>query len=178
ILATLFGGVLLIASLVAVLVFEDREQSDLLAMISAILLGAPLVWVALKDLWHGHMHFNELVALAVAAAFAMGRPEGAEDALFSGYHEAASIAFFMIISVLIESRTALGAQASIESLVKITPTRARRLENGSEVEVEAKDLRPGDVVRVRPGDAVPADGRVMRGTSTINQAPITGESLP
>jgi len=167
IIATLLGGVLMIASFAANLLFEAPDHGEFLAMLSAILLGAPLVWVALKDLFRGHMHFNELVALAVLAAFAMGV-----------YHEAAAIAFFMIISVLIESRTALGAQASIESLVRITPTRAHRLLEGREEEVDARDLREGDVVRVRPGDNIPADGEVLRGASTVNQANITGESLP
>jgi len=171
ILATLVGGTLLACSLVAYLL-TPRYGSDfhatVLAMLSAILLGAPLVWVALKDMAHGHMHMNELVALAVIAAFAIGK-----------YQEAAAIAFFMIISVLIENRTALGARASIESLVRITPTRAHRLtDDGADTEVDAADLRPGDRVRVRPGDNIPADGRILDGGSTVNQANITGESLP
>ncbi len=168
--ATLMGGVLLICSLTAN-IFKSRYGSDFhaetMAVVSAILLGAPLVWVALKDLAHGHMHMNELVALAVIASFAIG-----------AYVESAAIAFFMIISVLIENRTALGARASIESLVRITPTKAMKVQDGGEVEVEASDLHPGDVIRVRPGDNIAADGRIVRGHSTVNQATITGESLP
>ncbi len=170
IIGTLVGGVLLICSLVAFLL-QNQYGGDFhatsLALISAILLGAPLVWVAIKDLAQGHMHMNELVALAVIAAFAIG-----------AYVESAAIAFFMIISVLIENRTALGARASIESLVRITPTRAHRVQGDQEVEVEARELRPGDIVRVRPGDNIPADGRIVSGSSTVNQATITGESLP
>ena len=168
IIATLLGGTLLMCALIARLTFDNLDTSDLLAMAATLLLGTPLVWVALKDLWQGHMHMNELVALAVLSAFIAG-----------WYIEAGFIAFFMIISVLIESRTALGAQASIEALVRITPTKAMRLdENGQEVEVEAKDLVPGDIVRVRPGDNIPGDGIVATGHSTVNQANITGESLP
>jgi Cd2+/Zn2+-exporting ATPase len=174
IVGTLVGGVLLICSLVASLVFKDAEHAQTLAAASAILLGAPLVWVALKDLAQGHYHMNELVALAVLAAFSLGE-----------YVEAAAIAFFMILAVLIENRTALGAQASIESLIRITPTKAHRIVptgdapgEEREEEVEAKDLREGDVVRVRPGDNIPADGVVLKGQSTVNQANITGESLP
>ena len=170
ILATLVGGMLLICAVAANLLkshYGSEFHSQTMAMISAILLGAPLVWVAVKDLAHGHMHMNELVALAVIAAFANG-----------AYVESAAIAFFMIISVLIENRTAMGARASIESLVRITPTRAHRIDEGQETEVEASQLKPGDKVRVRPGDNIPADGRVVSGTSTVNQANITGESLP
>ncbi|MCC5828337.1 MAG: cation-translocating P-type ATPase [Phycisphaeraceae bacterium] len=175
ILATLLGGVLLICSLVATFIFDHEAHAALLGMLAAALLGAPLVWVAIKDLLHGHAHMNELVALGVLAAFALGK-----------YQESAAIAFFMILAVLIENRTALGAQASIESLIRITPTRARKLVkqgaeasgDGQEVEVEAHELVPGDVVRVLPGDNIPADGQIVSGQSTVNQATITGESLP
>ena len=84
----------------------------------------------------------------------------------------------MIVSGLIEKRTAIGAQASIESLIKLSPTKARRLGPAGEESVEAKDLRPGEMVRVGPGDNIPADGRIVTGSSTVNQASITGESLP
>jgi Zn2+/Cd2+-exporting ATPase len=177
IVATLLGGVLLLCSIAARIIFEDDFYATALAMVSAILLGAPLVWVAIKDLASGHMHFNELVALAILAAFAVGSQRDS-DSFFNGYQEAAFIAFLMIISVLIESRTALGAQASIESLIRITPTRAHRIEDGNETEVDAAELKTGDVVRVRPGDNIPADGQVASGQSTVNQANITGESLP
>ncbi|MEQ9454428.1 MAG: cation-translocating P-type ATPase [Phycisphaeraceae bacterium] len=167
IMLTLLGGTLLIAASVALLLFENHDTSRLVAAIATILLAGPLVWTAVKEIMHGHMHMNELVALAVLAAFATGE-----------YIEAGAIAFFMIISVLIENRTALGAQKSIEELVRITPTRAFRLSDGNEQEVDASSLAPGDVVRVRPGDNVPADGIILRGASTIDQANITGESIP
>jgi Cd2+/Zn2+-exporting ATPase len=167
ILATLVGGTLLLSSVAARWLFDNEFYPGVLGMLSAVLLGSPLVWSAVKDLMRGHTHMNELVALAVLAAFAIG-----------SYQEAAAIAFFMLISALVESRTALGAQASIESLIRITPTRAYRLTGGVEEEVDPKGLRPGDVVRVRPGDNIPADGRVRLGASTVNQATVTGESIP
>ena len=165
--ATLFGGALLICALIAKLTFDTEDPSKLLAGIATVLLGTPLVWVALKDLWQGHMHMNELVALAVLAAFAKG-----------WYIEAGFIAFFMILSVLIENKTAVRAQRDIEALVRITPTKAHKIDEGQETEVEARDLIPGDIVRVRPGDNIPADGIVVTGGSTVNQANITGESIP
>ena len=172
---TLLGGVLLLCAVAAKFIFTgsgdpgvDNPYSQALALIATILLGTPLIITALSDLIKGHMHMNELVALAVLAAFAMG-----------WYLEAGFVAFFTIISVLIENRTALGAQASIESLMRITPTKATRLgENNSEETVEASQLHPGDTVRVRPGDNIPADGVILKGESTVNQASITGESLP
>src|SRR3989442_6056568 len=85
----------------------------------------------------------------------------------------------MLLGELIETRTAAGARASIESLIKLTPTRARRLlAGGNEEEVSAKDLSVGDVIRIRPGDNVAADGLIVAGQGSFNQANITGESLP
>lgn len=178
---TLMGGMLVLSSfvvdspVVARILFQyeasvgsNNPYADIIALAGAILLGAPLVWHALKGLVKGHTHMEELVALAVVAAIALGE-----------YQEAGIIAFFMVISNLIETRTALGARASIESLLRLTPDRALRLlPDRSEEEVDAQDLRPGEVIRVRPGDNIPADGTVVTGESTVNQANITGESLP
>jgi Cd2+/Zn2+-exporting ATPase len=85
----------------------------------------------------------------------------------------------MLISMIIESRTASGVQASLEALAKITPGKASRvLADGSEESVESKDLKVGDLIRVRPGDSILADGVITKGRSSINEANITGESLP
>ena len=171
--ATLVGATLLACSLVARFLWAKDFYPAIPAALAALLLGAPLVAAAVKDLLKGQAGMNALVALAVVGAAASGK-----------YQESAAVALFMIVSGLIEKRTAIGAQASIESLVRLAPTKAHRLVAGAtrqdarEEVVEAKDLCPGDRVRVRPGDTIPADGRVIGGTSTVNQASITGESLP
>src|SRR6201990_867019 len=85
----------------------------------------------------------------------------------------------MLMGEIIETRTAAGARASIESLIKLTPTKARRIgAGGKEEEVAAKDLAIGDLLRIRPGDTVAADGVIVTGQGSFNQATITGESLP
>jgi Cd2+/Zn2+-exporting ATPase len=165
--ATLVGATLLACSLVAQVLWTKDFYPAVPAAAAAVLLGAPLVAAALRDLLRGQAGMNALVALAVAGAAASGN-----------YQESAAVALFMIVSGLIEKRTAIGAQASIESLIKLSPTKARRLGPAGEESVEAKDLRPGDLVRVGPGDNIPADGRIVTGSSTVNQASITGESLP
>jgi Cd2+/Zn2+-exporting ATPase len=143
------------------------------AMLGAITLGWPIILTAWRDIWRGILSINELVAIAVLAAFASGESQ------VGGYQTAGVIAFFMLLGELIETRTAAGARASIESLIRLTPTRARRLNSqGQEEEVGAQDLRVGDVIRVRPGDNVPADGVIIQGQGSFNQANITGESLP
>ncbi len=165
---TFMGGLLVLLSFISKYIFTQKEIPDGFAFVAAVMLGLPLVYHSVKHLLEGHMHMDELVALAVLAAMVTEQ-----------YLEAGVIAFFMIISTLIETRTALGARAAITSLIKLTPTRAHRIgPDGHEEEVEAHRLSPGDVIRVRPGDNIPADGVVVVGESTVNQASITGESLP
>ena len=138
------------------------------AMIGAIILGYPIIVTAVKDLRQGRLSINELVAIAVLAAFAS-----------SDYEVAGVVAFFMLTGEIIETRTAEGARNSIESLIKLTPTKARRiLKDGSEEEIAASQLAIGDVIRIRPGDNVAADGTILTGQGSFNQATITGESLP
>ena len=172
---TLAGGILILNSLLANLTMfswlygqSSEELSKMMAMVGAMLLGIPIIVHAIEGILHGHMHMDELVALAVIAAFAIGQ-----------YVEAGIVAFIMLLSELLETRTALGARASIESLIKLTPTTAHRLlPGGTEEEVKVSTLTAGDIVRVRPGDNIPADGQISRGLSTVNEATITGESLP
>jgi Cd2+/Zn2+-exporting ATPase len=138
------------------------------AFIGAIILGYPIVVTAVKGLRVGRLSINELVAIAVLAAFSSG-----------DYKVAGVVAFFMLTGEIIETRTAEGARASIESLIKLTPTKARRIKkDGSEEEVAASELAIGDVIRIRPGDNVAADGIIVSGQGSFNQATITGESLP
>ena len=168
-LATLAGGVLLINSGIAKFIYGAGDFNTVfLAMAGAILLGAPIVLHAIKSLIHREAHMDELVALAIIAAFATQE-----------YATAGIVAFFMLVSELIETRTALGARASIESLIKLTPTIANLIDGQrGEKEVKVSSLKTGDCVRVRPGDNIPADGEVAKGLSSVNEATITGESLP
>ncbi|MCH8964768.1 MAG: cation-translocating P-type ATPase [Planctomycetes bacterium] len=181
VLAMLLGAVLVFLSYIAPWIYSDQNlrvieggretmrgfHADLMALVGALMLGAPLIWTAVKNLWRGEMHMDELVAMAVLAAIAIG-----------DYREAGLIAFFMIIVELIESRSALGARAAIASLIHLTPEKAHKITESGEVDVAAKTLQPGDRIRVRPGDNIPADGKIISGESAINQANITGESLP
>lgn len=147
---------------------SDSMLSAMSALIGALIMGVPIVWTSIKDLFKGVLSINELVTLAVMAAFASGN-----------YQTAGIVAFFMLLGEIIEMRTADGARKSIESLIKLAPTKARRLlKDGTEEEVPVSMLQIGDVVRVRPGDNVSADGVIVSGQGSFNQANITGESLP
>jgi Zn2+/Cd2+-exporting ATPase len=173
---TLTGLVFLVNSFIITWLFG--ESGNLIAagsaMVGAIILGYSIVWTAIDDLRRGLLTTNELVALAVLAAFG----SAAAGFLAGGFQQAGVIAFFMLMGQIIETRTAEGARASIESLIKLTPPKARRVTAAGEEEVETKLLAVGDVIRVRPGDNVAADGVIISGQGSFNQATITGESLP
>lgn len=165
---TLLGAVFIANSFVVDWFFEKGTTvSELSALVGAIILGWPILVVAFKDLKLGRLSINELVALGVLASAATG-----------DFKTAGIVAFFMLLGEIIETRTAAGARASIQSLVKLTPTKARRLVEGREEEVAASELRIGDTIRIRPGDNIAADGQIVSGQGSINQANITGESLP
>jgi Cd2+/Zn2+-exporting ATPase len=162
------GGFFVINSYLLAWFFPALQfSSSLSAVCGAFILAYPIIMTAAKDLMRGKVYMNELVALAILAALA------GKD-----FQTAGIIAFFLLITIIIESRTASGAQRSIEELVKLTPNTAARLVNGVETEVQVSELAINDVVRVRPGDNFPIDGIIVKGESTVNQASITGESLP
>ncbi len=165
---TVIGLAFIINAYLCAWLFEhDRVVAAGSAMLGALILGFPIVRVALKDLRPGSLNTNVLVALAVIALFTSAH-----------YQEAGIVSFFMLLGQLIETRTAEGALASIHSLIKLTPTKARRVRGGVEDEVAVAALAAGDVIRVRPGDNVAADGVIISGHGSFNQASITGESLP
>ncbi|HOW64947.1 MAG TPA: cation-translocating P-type ATPase [Verrucomicrobiota bacterium] len=166
---TILGLILVINSFVVEWFYgKGNMVAGLSAMLGTVIMAYPILMTAFKDIRRGLLTVNELVAIAVLAAFASG-----------DYQTAGVVSFFMLLGEIIETRTADGARASIESLIKLTPTKARRItkQNGEE-EVQAKDLAVGDVIRIRPGDNVPADGVIQNGQGSFNQATITGESLP
>ena len=160
----LFGLVFVINAFVVDWVFESAHVvASASAMIGALVLGYPIMMTAIKDLKLGRLSINELVAIAVLAAFASG-----------DYKTAGVVAFFMLLGELIETHTAEGARNSIESLIKLTPTKARRIKaDKSEEEVPASQLAVGDIIRIRPGDNVAADGVIVSGDSVNLCARVT-----
>ncbi len=163
------GLLLLVNSLLSRWIMpENRGVSDLSAAMGALLLLIPLLWLAIRDLRCGALRMNELVVLAVMALL-----------IRQEYITAGIVALLMLAALLIETRTAQGAHAAIESLIRLTPARAMRIgADGKENPVAAAALTAGDLLRLRPGEAAPADGTVSRGNSAMNEASITGESLP
>jgi len=114
-------------------------------------------------------YMDQFVALAILACFATGQ-----------YVTGTVVAAILIVGQVLEERTTLGVEEAVNALLRLSRVQARRRTGpGDETElVDAESLRPGDRLRVLPGDTIPADGEVLTGVTTLDQASITGESLP
>ncbi|UVL40179.1 heavy metal translocating P-type ATPase [Pseudomonas sp. B21-040] len=122
-------------------------------------------WIALKNL---NLNINALMSIAVTGAILIGQ-----------WPEAAMVMFLFTVAELIEAKSLDRARNAISGLMQMTPEQATvQRADGSWVEQDVKTIELGARVRVRPGERIGLDGEVVAGSSTIDQAPITGESLP
>ena len=122
-------------------------------------------WIALKN---RNLNINALMSIAVTGAVLIGQ-----------WPEAAMVMFLFTVAELIEARSLDRARNAISGLMQMTPEKVTvQQTDGTWREVEAKSVELGALVRVRPGERIGLDGEVVSGSSTIDQAPITGESLP
>ena len=163
----LAGGILLAASWLARMFGTHEQVAQIPAAIGAVVLVIPLLMGAWREITTGRPSSDSLASLAVLAAIAI-----------SNYLAAGFLALFLWTANLVLSRTAWGAQRAIRELIDLTPDTARVAEGDAEHVVALAAVRVGQMVRVRPGENLPVDGRVVRGTSDINQASLTGEAVP
>ncbi|MGO2486584.1 MAG: heavy metal translocating P-type ATPase [Pseudomonas taetrolens] len=154
-----------------VLHFADAAPTWVIALVAlASILSGGLTtykkgWIALKNL---NLNINALMSIAVTGAILIGQ-----------WPEAAMVMFLFTVAELIEAKSLDRARNAISGLMQMAPDKATvQQADGSWVEREVKDIELGAVVRVRPGERIGLDGEVVSGNSTIDQAPITGESLP
>jgi Cd2+/Zn2+-exporting ATPase len=142
--------------------------SALLALIAITIGGMGTYqkgWIALR---HGNLNINALMSIAVTGAV-----------LLRQWPEAAMVMVLFSLAELIEAKSLDRARNAIRSLVQLTPEMATvQQSNGDWVNMPAKKVAIGQIVRVKPGERVALDGTITVGRSSINQAPITGESLP
>lgn len=165
---TFLGGALILNSYILQTFFNNsKDIATLCSFSGAILLGFPIIARSVKSLKTGNVKMMELAALAIIAAFSLQE-----------YQTAGLVAFFMLLAEQLQSRTALGARAAIENLIRLAPQEACRIIKGKEERILISALKKDDIVRVRPGENIPVDGEVIKGHSAVRQADITGESLP
>ncbi|MDO4261539.1 MAG: cation-translocating P-type ATPase [Eubacteriales bacterium] len=139
-----------------------------LAWVAVILCGIPIILEAVIGLMTAFdIKADVLVSLALIASLITGE-----------YFAAGEVAFIMQIGALLEEITVARARSGIEKLVSLTPQTARRLRDGAEESVPAEQVREGDLLRVLPGEMIPADGVITTGVTSVDQSVMTGESIP
>jgi len=164
------------------------EHADLLPRWLQLALATPVqFWIgwrfyvgAYHALRGGAGNMDVLVALGTSMAWAFSAVVTAFDLHHQHvYFEAsAAVITLVLMGKLLEARAKAKTSAAIEALIRLQPQTARILRDGELVEVPVDSLNPGDVFVVRPGESVPVDGEVVEGASSVNEAMLTGESLP
>ena len=161
------GGISLVLSLI-------NSRLDFLpipfdiAWVAIILCGIPIILEAIIGLiTRFDIKADVLVSLALVASVCIH-----ED------FAAGEVAFIMQLGALLEDLTVAKARAGIEKLVKLTPQTARIIKDGKEIIIQSEEVKVGDIIRVLPGETIPVDGIITSGETSINQAVMTGESLP
>ena len=132
------------------------------------LLGVRLT---LRKAWHavrvGSLDINVLMLIAATGAVALGQSS-----------EAAAVVFLFAVAQALEARTLERARTAVRALMDLTPAQAVVRDGSGSRTMDVDLVSPGAIVLIKPGEKVPLDGEVVRGTSAVNQAPVTGESLP
>lgn len=134
---------------------------------TAAAAGFPIFRKAFGALRFKIVGIDALVTLAVAGAVAIGE-----------FWEAAAVTYLFSLGDYLESRTIEKTRSSIRALLDLAPDRVRVVRDGTELELGPQEVRVGDVAVVRPGEKIGVDGLVLEGSGHVNQATITGESLP
>jgi len=119
-----------------------------------------------------------LIGLAISVAYIYSSIVvfGVSGEIF--FWELATLIDVMLLGHWIEMKTVAGASQAVESLVKLLPSEAHRIRNGNTEDVTLQQIQSGDTVLVKPGEKIPADGHIIDGESSVNEAMVTGESLP
>lgn len=169
-LALVAAGLLVVSLIIHLALPAQAELASLVAGVAAALVAVPVLIEAWSSLRRPSLHgvTDQLVAVALIAAWVVGDLESA-----------ALVPLAMVIGHVLEERSLLGSREAIAALGRLAATHARRIAaDGTVNEVPVESLATGMRVEVRPGDRCPGDGVVREGASSIDTAPITGESVP
>jgi Cd2+/Zn2+-exporting ATPase len=153
-----------------------RPEQDLvrqsLALVAALIVAIPIVSGLINAIRSTgfaatQFYMDQYVVLALAACLATEK-----------YLTGAIVAIVLLFGQMLEERTTVGVEMALAKLRQLSKIRARRKSGDSHTEVEATELRPGDEIRILPGESVPADATILTGHALIDQSTITGESVP
>jgi heavy metal translocating P-type ATPase len=162
------SGLLILASwLIQLTSAGPTWLSPVVALIAAVLAGWPILGLAWEGVKEKQINADQLVIIALVASV-----------IAREYIAAAIVAFIMILGGLLEELTAHSMRRSIRNLLELAPTTVTRRRDGREETVDISELETGDLVLVRSGERIAVDGIIRQGEASVNQAPITGESVP
>jgi Zn2+/Cd2+-exporting ATPase len=169
-LSIIAGGLLILSAILHFATTHGQAVAGLIVALGAVLVAIPVLSAAWRSLMHPSLHgvTDQLIALALVGAWASG------DLI-----TAALLPLAMIIGHVLEERSLMGSQEAIRALGRLTQGVVRRILSSGKTEVVSTEaLCTGDIVDLRAGDRVPADGIVRASSSSLDTAPITGESIP
>lgn len=162
------SGLLILASLAASKVFAaDPLWGNILMVAAAIVAGAPIFVKAIRALTAKVIGIDLLVSIAAIGAIIIGE-----------YWEAAAVTFLFAIGHALESATLNKTRSALSELIAVAPDTAIVLRDGQQVEISAAEVVKGETVLVKNGAKVPVDGVISGGTGALDEASITGESIP
>ena len=167
--------------------------SQLLLTVIIMVINQKFFISGFKSLWHRAPNMDTLVALGSAAAFVYstyalfamtdaqvkGDMDAVMDYMMEFYFESAAMILTLItVGKMLEARSKGKTTDALKSLMKLAPKTATVVRDGTETEVPVEQVRQGDIFVVRPGENIPVDGVVVEGSSAVNEAALTGESIP
>jgi Zn2+/Cd2+-exporting ATPase len=161
------GVLLFVGWLLGATKLVPQPVATTLVIIALVLAAYPICLRAIKALFAKRLDADVLVAIAIIAASSVGE-----------FVAAGEVAFIMLLGAQLEEYTVRRARRSLGSLLSLVPPTAHVRRDGKEEEIPASDLQIGDIVVVRAGERIPVDGVVQSGMASVNQAPVTGESMP
>lgn len=166
---TIVGGVFLPASFILPRV--GFPEGEYLAWVCVVICGIPLLYLAVWRIIHNKgvskISSALLISMAMIAAILIGD-------LFA----AGEVAFIMEIGALLEEMTTSRARKGLKKLIALAPETGRVIRDGKETVIPAAEIRKGDILRILPGETIPADGVITVGETSVDQSVMTGESLP
>jgi Cd2+/Zn2+-exporting ATPase len=161
------SGILIIISFILKNTNVAMEIANIFMILAAFVSGLPIAKNAFSALRYKIVGIDALVTLAVTGALFIGE-----------YWEAAAVTFLFMLGEYLEAKTIEKTRSSIKALLDLAPDISRVIRDGEEIEISPDEVIKGDIVIVKPGEKISVDGTVIEGNAYVNQAAITGESIP
>ncbi len=164
---TTICGILLLTSVVSHFI-EPISGLRTTLLVLATIVAIPLtLFRGINAIRSRSIDMNVLMSIAIVAGAAIGE-----------WAEAAMVAFLFSIAVMLEASALARTRRAIESLMELSPDKARVMRKGIQETVNADEVKPGEVIVIRPGERIPLEGKVIKGTTSVDESAITGEPMP